>query len=210
MKTYLYSLIAICTFLFVLPMNAQKKDKTIITQTVDVTGFSSICMEVVGDIHFTPSETYAVEIEGPAYYVKILSAVVSKGKLTISTHSKTCTDDNKIKNVVIRISAPTLDKVEIDGVGSFVCKEKLTAQHFKALMNGVGSITLKDLECNSARLQMNGVGNIDAVINCKGKLVADCDGVGKITVSGTAGSASISESEFVGRVNSKKLRVRGN
>lgn len=210
MKTFLYTFIVFCAFVFALPVSAQKKDKTIITQTVDAAGFSSICMEVVGSIRFTPSETYSVVIEGPAFYVKKLSVEVSKGKLIINTHSKNGNNGNKIKNVVIRISAPTLDKVEIDGVGSFVCEKKLTAKDFKASMSGVGRITIKDLVCKSARLEMDGVGNIDAVVDCKGKLVADCCGVGKITVSGTAGSVSISKSEFVGHVNSKNLRVEDN
>lgn len=207
MKTYLYTLIAICAFALALPVNAQKVDKTIITRTVDAEGFSAISLSAVGDIYFTQSNTYSVEIEGQAYYVNKLSVGVSNGRLNINIESNgERHNNNNIKDVTIRVSAPTLEKVEIEGVGKFVCEESLETKSFNASIEGVGSVKLADLKCDKAHLVLEGVGSMDVNLDCKGKLIVANEGVGKVKISGYAGSASISN-EGIGSVNRKNLKV---
>lgn len=208
MKTFIYSLLAVCTFMFVLPLKAQEADKTIITRTVDADHFSAISVSVVGEVHFTPAKECSVKIEGPAFYVEKLSVEVSNHKLIIKARSEHH-QGTKINNVKIYVSAPTLEKITLDGVGGFACEETLTAGNFSFSMDGVGSMYLADLKCDNARLSMDGVGSINVHLNCKKHLTVTNDGVGEVTISGYAGSASISN-DGIGRINRKGLKVGGN
>lgn len=180
-----------------------------VNQERKVKDFSSIELVSVGDIYFTQGDKCSLRIEGTEKYVTNTTTRVEDGRLYIDTESKN--GDKRFKNrkgkevVKIYITAPDLKELDIEGVGSFNCKEPLKLDNVEMDIEGVGDINIADLTCRYLNIDLSGVGGADIHVDCD-RLEADMDGVGSITLSGKAGKARISRGG-IGSVNTKKLKV---
>lgn len=174
-----------------------------VSEVRKVEAFSSIEVTSVATIYFTQSNTYSFKIEGLEKYVKTTTSVVKDGCLVIGF--KNNNERNRNKGVTIYLSAPDLKEVEFTGVGSFNCDKPLKLDDVKFQVEGVGKVNVKDLKCRSLKVGLEGVGKADIHVNCD-YLSAHLDGVGHVTLSGTAGKADISK-DGVGGVNTRNLKV---
>lgn len=174
-----------------------------VSEVRKVEAFSSIEVTSVATIYFTQSNTYSFKIEGLEKYVKTTTSVVKDGCLVIGF--KNNNERNRNKGVTIYLSAPDLKEVEFTGVGSFNCDKPLKLDDVKFQVEGVGKVNVKDLKCRSLKVGLEGVGKADIHVNCD-YLSAHLDGVGHVTLSGTAGKADISR-DGVGGVNTRNLKV---
>lgn len=163
--------------------------------------YSAIEMDGVAQVYFTQADTFSLRITGSERLVKATRTEVRNHTL--------CIDQEHIKSnkgkISIFISAPQLNKVAFDGVGAFHCDERLTADDICFEIDGVGAVTVADLQCRSLHVSMDGVGKTDMHVDCQ-DLKADLDGVGKMTLSGKAGRADIRK-DGVGICNTRNLQI---
>ena len=84
------------------------------------------------------------------------------------------------------VTAPTLEEVELTGVGSLECKEPLKLDDFTLRINGVGSAEVADLACSRFTVSLNGVGDAEVNVDCD-YLKARMGGIGSLELKGSAG-----------------------
>ena len=177
------------------------EDKTLAVGNRKVADFSMIRLEAVGDIFFTQSDRCSVRIEGPQEYVSKTTTVVKNGVLVIGYQK----NNNNSKHIKLSITAPNLDNVKLQGVGSFNCREPLRSRRFDLILSGVGDVNIDNLKCKDFTVKLDGVGGVNVKVDCDA-LEAQANGVGSMTLNGKAGTAKISRNG-VGGVNTSGLKI---
>ena len=127
------------------------------------------------------------------------------GRLVISFKK----GEKSVKNIdglKLYVTAPTLEAVELTGVGNLECKEHLKLDDFTLRINGVGSAEVADLTCRRFTVSLNGVGGAEVNVDCD-YLKARMGGVGSLELRGSADEADISRSG-IGSVNTKRLKIK--
>ena len=192
-------LLILCIGLFTSCSFQLKPSKKIITRQYNVTNFSAIKLEMIGNVEFTQSAKCGVEIKGPENYVKLFKVTVENGTLCISNMKNMHLGSDNTKMLKITISAPSLTNIRSKGVGN-INIGKLNVQNLEVINNGVGDINIDSISGSSLSINSLGVGNINikgtvhvASLTCSGvgdinadklqaKVVdANCRGVGSIT-----------------------------
>lgn len=181
------------------------KDNDRITQTRKVADFTAVEVTSVAQIYFTQSSEVTFRIEGKEKYVKNTTSEVRDGVLEIGFKDKDANRKGGKNGVDIYLTAPTLESVEFTGVGSFNCKEKLEADDIRFDIEGVGSLDVSDLQCNTLTLRLHGVGNADVKVNAD-HVDASMGGVGSVTLSGKTRTADI-EKGGIGSMNTRRLKI---
>lgn len=207
MKTNLISIIGAVVLAFAGAAGLRAQDAQV-NEVRKVDAFSSIEIASVGTIYFTQGDTYSLKIEGKEKYVKDTETTVRDSCLLIGFREQkenVAVQSPKKQGVTIRISAPDLKNVEFTGVGSFHCEGPLRLDRVRFQVEGVGKVYVEDLTCRTLKVELEGVGKARIHVHCD-YLSADMDGVGGITLSGTAGKAEISKGG-IGSVNTKGLKV---
>ena len=179
------------------------KDDGHVTQTRKVGDFTRIEVTSVGQIYFTQSPKVSFRIEGKEKYVKNTTSEVSGGVLEIGFKDKNGNRKGNKNGVDIYITSPTLESVEFQGVGSFNCKETLKADDIRFDIEGVGSLDVRDLQCKTLTLRLQGVGEADVEVQAD-HVDASMNGVGSVTLSGKTRTADIDKSG-IGSLNTRRL-----
>ena len=181
------------------------KDNDHITQTRKVADFTRIEVTTVGQIYFTQSPKVTFRIEGKEKYVKNTTSEVRGGVLEIGFKDKGHSRKGNKNGVDIYLTAPTLEGVEFQGVGSFNCKETLKVDDIRFDVEGVGSLDVRDLQCETLTLRLNGVGNADVEVHAD-HVDASMDGIGSVTLRGKTRTAEL-EKSGIGSLNTRKLEI---
>ena len=170
-----------------------------------MSAFHSIELESVASVYFTQSNTYSLRVEGEKKWVNQTKCTVKDGVLLITWAEKGKKTTKNVNGLSIYISAPDLQKVIFEGVGSFNCKSRLSLKDVKFDIQGVGSLNVADLHARSVKITLEGVGNGELTVDCD-RLDASVEGVGSLTLSGKARSAHISK-DGIGSVSTRRLKV---
>lgn len=176
-----------------------------VSEVRKVNGFSSIKITSVANVIFTQGDRYSLRLEGKEKWVKLTTTEVKNGYLVISFKK----GEKSVKNIdglKLYVTAPTLEAVELTGVGSLECKEPLKLDDFTLRINGVGSAEVADLTCRRFTISLNGVGDAEVNVDCD-YLKARMGGVGSLELKGSADEADISRSG-IGSVNTKRLKIK--
>ena len=176
-----------------------------ISQTRKVADFTRIEVTSVGQVYFTQSPEVTFRIEGKEKYVKNTTSEVRDGVLEIGFKDNGRHRNGNKNGVDIYLTAPTLEGVEFTGVGSFNCKETLKADDIRFDVEGVGSLDVRDLQCKTLTLRLQGVGNADVTVQAD-HVDASMDGVGFVTLSGKTRTADIDKSG-IGSLDTRKLEI---
>ncbi len=179
------------------------KDNDRITQTRKVADFTRIEVTTVGQVYFTQSPEVSFRIEGKEKHVKNTTTEVRDGELVIGY--KENNRKGSKNGVTIYLTAPTLEGVEFTGVGSFNCKETLKVDDIRFDVEGVGSLDVRDLQCETLTLRLNGVGNADVEVHAD-HVDASMEGVGSVTLRGKTRTAEL-EKSGIGSLNTRKLEI---
>ncbi len=203
MRTMIYIAITVACLFGATSAQAQKQNDKNKVEFNNVGNFASLRIDAVGTIYFTQGEQCTVSVEGAQAEIEKVRVEVKEGTLRIKYK------DGKGKNakkLTYYIQAPTLQKLDFNGVGSFRCEQPLQIEGDVELkMDGVGNIYVKEINCKDLKLNFDGVGNVDVNLNCK-NLTADADGVGSVKLRGSAASGRVSK-DGVGSMNTKQLTI---
>lgn len=186
-------------------VSAKGGDKEQVNETRSVSPFHSIEIESVAVVYFTQSDTYSLRVKGEKKWVDLTQCTVKDGKLLITWVDKGKKTTKNVNGLSIYISAPNLQEVVLDGVGSFECKSRLNLKDIKFEIAGVGSLDVADLHARNVKVSLEGVGSGELTVDCD-QLDANVDGVGSLTLSGKAQSAHISK-DGLGSVSTRRLKV---
>lgn len=151
------------------------------------------------------SDTYSLRVEGEKKWVDQTKCTVKDGVLLIAWAEKGKKTTRNVNGLSIYISAPDLQKVAFEGVGSFNCKSRLNLKDVKFDVEGVGSLHVTDLRARNVQVSLEGVGSGELAVDCE-HLDASIEGVGSLTLSGKAKSAQISK-DGIGSVSTRRLKV---
>lgn len=181
------------------------KDNDRITQTRKVADFTRVEFTSVGQVYFTQSSKVSFRIEGKEKHVKNTTSEVRNGVLKIGYKDNNRNRKGSKNGVTIYLTAPTLEGVEFTGVGSFNCKETLKVDDIRFDVEGVGSLDVRDLQCETLTLRLNGVGNADVEVHAD-HVDASMEGVGSVTLRGKTRTAEL-EKSGIGSLNTRKLEI---
>lgn len=176
-----------------------------VSESRNVSAFHSIEVESVASVYFTQSNTYSLRVEGEKKWVNQTKCTVKDGVLLITWAEKGKKTTKNVNGLSIYVSAPDLQKVAFEGVGSFNCKSRLNLKDVKFDVQGVGSLKVADLHARNVKIALEGVGSGEFTVNCD-RLDASVEGVGSLTLSGKARSAHISK-DGIGSVSTRRLKV---
>ena len=98
------------------------------SETRNISGYTSIRIDGVATVRFTQGDTWSCRIEGKAEELDRLTTTVKNGTLIIDQRKEGKREQN-IQGTTLYLSAPTLDEVEIDGVGNSNAKNPKSRRH---------------------------------------------------------------------------------
>lgn len=181
-RTLFFLIVAVLAMTSAQTTYAQQR---ITTKDYNVSAFSVIESNVVGNIEFTYSPNTQVEATGNQEFVDNLVIKVENGVLKLSKKNKIDRENffkrftpSKKSNLKIRIGAPVLTEIRSKGVSDFTA-ESIDTDKFSIVSDGVGNVNLKNVTCDELTVRSKGVGNVVL----KGKtetLSIKSDGVGDI------------------------------
>lgn len=195
----------VIVFLCATCISAKGSSEDKVSETRSVSAFHSIELESVASVYFTQSNTYSLRVEGEKKWVNQTKCTVKDGVLLITWAEKGKKTTKNVNGLSIYISAPDLQEVTFEGVGSFNCKSRLNLKDVKFDIQGVGSLKVADLHARNVEITLEGVGNGELTLDCD-QLDASVEGVGSLTLSGKARSAHISK-DGIGSVSTRRLKV---
>lgn len=196
----------VMVFLCATCISAKGSSDDKVSETRSVSAFHSIEVESVAGVYFTQSDTYSLRVEGEKKWVDLTKCTVKDGVLLITWAEKGKKKTAKnVNGLSIYVSAPDLQEVTIEGVGSFNCKSRLNLKDVKFDVQGVGSLNVADLHARNVKITLEGVGNGELTVDCD-RLDASVEGVGSLTLSGKARSAHISK-DGIGSVSTRRLKI---
>ena len=160
------------------PTTATETSRGVIAR-MELAKFSTIYSDVVANITIEQGNEYLIEARGPEHIIRLIEPEVSKGgTLTIKS-----TKEYKVKRdngVTIRIVTPTIDHIYNDGVGNMHVKGAIKTQMMTVTNEGVGNVTIDNLQCEILQVINEGVGNINLAGEATKRAVFKSEGVGSI------------------------------
>lgn len=149
----------------------------IITEKRELPSFHAIHSNAVAEVTLIQDSTTSVEIKGYENLVPITLTTVENGILTIETKRRIQLINKQHVEVIIHV--PSLDEIELYGVGSISSQSDFNFKEVTIQLSGVGSIDISG-QATKTIIVNTGTGSI----NCKNLLsnttIATTSGVGSI------------------------------
>lgn len=177
-----------CTF-------AQKKVFT--NKSYPVQSFTSVKFDAVANVVYTQSSKVSVRAEGDKEMMDKLRITEKDGFLKI-VHEGKNKKKNK-KNLTIYINSPSIETVNIRGVGNWNLKGKIKADNLKIDFEGVGNFEALELESNNIKVSYKGVGSL-VLGGTTDFLEMKSEGVGSINTQKLLAKKAVIISSGVGSV----------
>ena len=186
---------------------ALAKDDLRVTDERRVGDFTSIEIKSVATIYFTQGEKCSLTIEGTEENVRRNTTTVKNGRLTIDARKQgnLVNRGEKTEGVIIRLTAPTVEKISFTGVGEFICEERLTVNDLVMSLSGVGDFKVKELVCHSLDIGISGIGEAVIQVECE-ELKARVSGIGSLTLKGSATTADVKKTGL-GSLSTRGLKI---
>jgi len=177
--------------------NSIKGSGVVVTSIRSTPEFTGVISRGSFNVYLTESPTYEVKIVADDNLVSHIETTVNNGILTISFK-----DNINIRNSArldIYISAPHIERIDLEGSGNIETTNKLKAKELMLIMNGSGKIVVND-SCETATVQLNGSGNITLTGQAKNQTIS-LSGSGNINASGFATENTIANLSGSGSIN---------
>ncbi len=135
---------------------AQKRE--IIEKNYPIQSFFSVEADIVGNIIYTQSNSVYVSATGDKELIDKLKVTEKNGILTLIYKQKQNIKGKK--KLTVYISSPTIEEIEMDGVGNFVLEGFVAAENLSIDFEGVGNFEAMDLQSTNIKASYEGVGNL--------------------------------------------------
>ena len=177
-----------CRSVYVNP-NSVQGSGNIETQTVDVSNFDQISLEISGDVYVEHGQTESVTVEADDNILPLLETKVTGKELVLSTKPNQGIDPSR--KIVYRITVKDLRGISINGSGNFYVRP-IQSDTMDLSLGGSGNIEIDDLATGKLSLDLNGSGNITIDKLAATTIDSSVNGSGDISLAGQAPSQKIS------------------
>ena len=153
-----------------------KPSKNIATVEYKQKAFEELDLDIVATVDFVQSNESKVVLAAPDNYVDLFLFENEDGELTVKFAKRNVSIE--AKNVHLTIYSPRLSKLVNSGVASVTIKQ-LNTESLKVDNSGVGHVKIASLQAKAVDVDCSGVGNVSLA----GKAASaelDCSGVGSI------------------------------
>lgn len=123
-----------------------------------IESFTSVKSDIIANIEYKQSDIVKVRVKGDKKLVENLMVSETDGVLNLYSVKKLSTKGQK--RMTVYISSPTLEKVDMRGVGNFVLNGFIEAETLTVNFEGVGNFEGMDLKSNTIKATYRGVGNL--------------------------------------------------
>ena len=181
-----------------------KASDNIITKTFDTGTFSGLECNVAAKIEFTQAPEASVEITTSDNILEYLDVSVRGSELRIAPRK-----GYRFKNLgtfSVKVSAPSLEEVEINGAGTFTAPFGIKSDSFALEMNGAAKIDICGLEARKVGIELNGAADCTVKGLLAGEVEAEVNGAGNCTLAGKADSVD-AEINGVGNIDVSALEA---
>lgn len=171
----------------------------IVTKTIAVGEFSRVNCSIPVDINYSDGRREVTAIL-PDNVLEVVNFEVRGDELFIE-----CKDYNirNMREAIIRISAPELHGLTINGSGDFEAPLGFKTSDCAIKINGSGDIQTKNLRADKLRISINGSGDVELSNLNSGDIDINVNGSGDVEMNGRCSSANV-------RVNgSGDIDIRG-
>ena len=154
---------------------------SITSKSYEVSDFSSLNLELIGDVIYEQSDSLYVSASGSSVLIDALKVSENKGEVSIELKNKRKFSGSK-KELVITIGSPRLHEIKFQSIGKLHLKNKFRGNKLKITNEGVGEIKIDDCHVDQFKLISKSVG----VIKIKGSAhdaSIHSEGIGKIDCS---------------------------
>lgn len=151
----------------------------IVTQTRDVSDFTSIDVSSVFEVEIVAQKDFSVEVDADDNLQEFITTTVRRGVLKIESEKRI----NSKSPIRIRISAPNIERIESSGAS----KINITELNNSSLDIDTSGVSHIKIEGQTARLKIDvsGAGNIDAANLTAENATVDASGASHVTVNVT-------------------------
>ncbi|MCM1313226.1 MAG: DUF2807 domain-containing protein [Bacteroides sp.] len=147
-----------------------KKWGKVVSKELDLQGFNAIHTYSNVDIIYTQDKEYKVCIEGNENALTYYQISVDDGVLTDRIAKNTT---GNIPSVRLRVTAPTLHEINVNGAGDIDIKKKSKFDTLSINIQGAGDIDINHIECDRLTVDISGAGDIKAQnIQCNSATVS--------------------------------------
>ncbi|MRR22043.1 hypothetical protein EG830_03570, partial [bacterium] len=116
--------------------------QTAYTEKRQVKGFSEVSFAVSGEVLITLGKDYSVELEGDRDYIGEIITEVIGDELRIKREKWF---DSGSRKVVVRITMPAIDGINVSGSGSVRVNDPLRGEELDVVISGSGKAFIRDV-----------------------------------------------------------------
>lgn len=127
------------------------------TELRAISSFKSITMNIAGDVEFSVSDQYSVEVQAQENLLPILKTVVEGENLRISFEQNVRSEEN----ILIKISAPTIEAFDLAGSGNIRVLTPLKNEKLKLDITGSGNIFVTQADVADLYCSVTGSGVVE-------------------------------------------------
>lgn len=175
---------------------AQKQQEAT-NKTFPIGSFTSVDLDIVGNVIYNQSNNTSVRAQGDKVLVDKLIIKAENGKLKIDFSEKVRTKGKK--ELTVHVSSPSIEMIDVDGVGNFEMEGTVEADNFKIHFDGVGNFKALALQCKTIKIDAEGVGNI-TLGGVTDFIDLDAEGVGSVKTEQLKAKTAVVKSSGVGSV----------
>jgi hypothetical protein len=164
-----------------------------VSDTREVSGFSSVSVNGSGDATITIGDSESLVIEADDNIAPLIESNVVNGKLVIGLKPGASYSTNR--PIRFTISAKSLNGLETSGSGNVNVTNRAAADSFSARTSGSGNIKLAELQVKTLDVHTSGSGNVDVAGGKADSLTVSTSGSGNFSGGGLqCGSATATTS----------------
>lgn len=179
-------------------LNDLKGSGNVKTETREVSGFTGVKLQAIGDMTITVGEDESLVIAAEDNILEKITSKVSGGVLEVGFDGGF--NIVPTKSIRYTITVPSLDKLEIEGAGS-VHVSGVDSDRLRVKIDGAGDITITgkaadqditingtgsyngfDLESDTVKVDINGAASVN--VNAADELTVNIDGAGSVIYTG--------------------------
>jgi hypothetical protein len=138
--------------------NKVKGKGEVVSETRNVTGFTSISLSMEGDVYFTPDSVYSIEIQAQQNILDVIESQVEGGVLVLKIQDHTVLGNHD--PIRIYVHAPSINGLDVSGSGNISAGEVMDQPDLNYNISGSGNITVAAVKSKQLYGRISGSGNI--------------------------------------------------
>lgn len=177
-------------------VNAQNNtvtgNKKYVTKKTEVSSFTSLQLQGSPNVIYTQTKAGnpIVEIYASENIIPFIETIVEKN--TLSVRIKNNTIIRKSGKIEVKVSAPTLENIKIQGSGDITLANGIENPKLAFHIQGSGNISGEKIICNNLTVSVQGSGNVELHKVKTNNADIHINGSGNTKLSGTSTNAKFS------------------